>query len=119
MLTIWKDSGTIKIMKQTNYIIFLMKGAKHMEQYKGIQAKWEFSNKEKAFIDYCIKHNYEITECKQYQSKTKWKFKINNSIVNTWETVNDGYELNEKLLNSSIELTLKIKEIEANCVNGF
>ena len=119
MLTTWEDDGTIEIMKQTNYIIFLMKGAKHMEQYKGIQAKWEFSNKEKAFIDYCIKNNYEIIECKQYQSKTKWKFKINNSIIDTWETVNDGYELNEKLLNSSIELTLKIKEIEANCVNGF
>jgi hypothetical protein len=83
-----------------------------MEQYKGVQAKWEFSDKEKAFIDYCIKHNHEITECKQYTSKTKWKFKINNGLVDTWETVNDGYKLDEKQLSRSIELTMKIGEIE-------
>ena len=120
MLTTWKDSGTIKIMKQANklYYSFIERWLTTMEQYKGITAKWEFSKKEKAFIDYCIKHNYEITECKQYQSKTKWKFKINNSIVDTWETMNDGFELDEKQLNRSIELTLKIKEIEANCVKG-
>ena len=89
-----------------------------MEEYKGIQSKWEFSKKEKAFIDYCIKNNYEIIECKQYQSKTKWTFKITDNIADTWETVNDSYELDEKQLNRSIELTLKIKEIEANCQKG-
>ena len=89
-----------------------------MEQYKGITAKWEFSVKEKAFIDYCIKHNYEITECKQFNSKTKWKFKIHNSIIDTWETVNDSYKLDEEQLDKSIELILKIKKIEANCQKG-
>ena len=35
-----------------------------MESYKNISGKWEFSKKEKAFIDYCEQNSYAIIECK-------------------------------------------------------
>lgn len=83
-----------------------------MESYKNITGKWEFNATEKAFIDFCINHNYEIIECKQFISKTKWHFKISDDVIEKWETYNDNIKFDKKPLEKSISLRIEIEKLQ-------
>ncbi len=61
-----------------------------------IPYKWEFDEKEKAFIDYCKGYGYKIVNCKQFISKTIFVFEIDGGIVKTYEVLSDdeGFDKN-------------------------
>jgi len=82
-----------------------------MEIYKGIKGKWEFCEKEKAFINYCEACNYDILECKQYVSKTMWKFKITDNIIESYETLNDDEKFDKNRLGCYIEQRIGLEEL--------
>lgn len=46
-------------------------------KYKGYEFKYELTNLDKKFVDYLIKNGFKILECKQYNSKTKFKLEQN------------------------------------------
>lgn len=87
-----------------------------MENYKGVESKWEFNKTEKGFINCCIKSGYEIVECKQYISKTKWKVRIGDAVI-PWETLNNGIKFAEKPFQKNIEMSIKLAELKRSLEN--
>lgn len=84
-----------------------------MEKYKQLGFKWEMNKVEKAFVDYLLENNYNISNVKQLSTKTKLDIE-KDGITLPYELYSNYHNVEYviEFFNKNFELTKKIEEHE-------